>query len=243
MSPTKKSGSKVSYSTEDHATWARLFARQKTLVKDRASKEFLVGCKKLALDPKCVPDMRRVSARIKSINGWTLSEAGNKTMSMEDWFVAMGKRSFPVTDYIRKPENFDYTPMPDLFHEYFGHLPFLTDKKFADMAQKFGLMCAHANKRQLLQISRIWSLGVEFGLIKERGKIKFLGAGLLSSYGECLHANAMIEKGNVVPFDLKKVIATSGRTYEYHKKYFIVNSLDDISNALLAYGKKEALVV
>ncbi|HUC01822.1 MAG TPA: amino acid hydroxylase [Candidatus Paceibacterota bacterium] len=233
---------RTKYSVEDHATWARLFARQKALVADYACKEFLAGSKKLALDSKHVPDQRRVSARINRMTGWKLSSAGNITMSMEDWFVAMKKRSFPVTDYIRKPEHFDYSATPDLFHEYFGHLPFLTDKKFAAMAQKFGDMCSRANKRQLLHISRIWSLGVEFGMIKEKGKIKFLGAGLLSSYGESKHAMNMIKKGKVVPFDLKTVIATSGRTYEYHKKYFIVDTMSDIMDALTAYGKKEGLV-
>lgn len=241
MSPTTQKGSRVQYSAEDHAIWARLFARQKKLVANYACKEFLAGSKKLALDPTHVPDMKRTSARIEKMTGWKLAEAGNVTMSMKDWFKAMKRRSFPVTDYIRKPEHFDYSATPDLFHEYFGHLPFLTDKKFAAMAQKFGTMCARANKRQLLQISRIWSLGVEFGMIKESGKIKFLGAGLLSSYGESKHAMNMIKKGNVVPFDIKKVVKTSGRTYEYHKKYFIVNKTSDIMDALMAYGKKEGL--
>ena len=63
----------------------------------------------------------------------------------------------------------------------------------------------------------------DFCLIKEKGKIKILGAGLLSSHGECLHAKEMIKKGKLVPFDLRKIIATPGRTFEYHKKYFVLN--------------------
>ena len=161
---------------------------------------------------------------------------------MKDWFVAMERRSFPVTDYIRPPEHFDYTAKPDLLHEYFGHLPFFTDKKFAATAQKFGEMCKHANKRQLVEISRIWSLGVEFGAIREKGKIKLLGAGLLSSYAECRYAVDIIKKGRVVPFELEAVIKTPGRTFEWHKKFFVMNSVKDISDMLLAYGKKEALV-
>ena len=230
------------YSAEDHITWSRLFARQNAMVKKYACKEFLAGSKKLALDPKHVPETRQVSARIRKMTGWTLSDCGNKSVSMKDWFEAMNKRSFPVTDYIRPPKDFDYTAKPDLFHEYFGHLPFFTDKKFADMAHTFGVMCKKANKRQLVQISRIWSLGVEFGLIREKGKLKFLGAGLLSSYGECLHAVKMIAKGRVVPFDLDRVIATPGRTYEWHKQFFVVNSVSEIEDALRAYGKRESLL-
>lgn len=230
------------YSVEDHATWVRFYARQKKMVARYGCREFLVGSKKLALDTRHVPDITIVSKRLKKMSGWTLSNCGNKSVPMKNWFVAMQKRSFPVTDYIRPPEHFNYTAKPDLLHEYFGHLPFFTDKKFADMAQKFGAMCKKANRRQLLQISRIWSLGVEFGLINENGKIKLFGAGLLSSYGECLHAVKMIKKGNVVPFELDKVIATPGRTFEWHKKYFVMNSVNDISNMLVDYGKKEGLL-
>ena len=63
----KKGATKVSYSAEDHATWARYYARQKKLVAQYACKEFLAGSKKLALDPKHVPDMKTVSARIKEL--------------------------------------------------------------------------------------------------------------------------------------------------------------------------------
>src|SRR5262249_23098003 len=156
---------------EDHATWSRLFARQKKLVSKVACKEYFKGVKKLSLNPSRVPDRGATSARIKKMTGWTLSDAESKSLSIKKWFEEMDNRSFPVTSYIRKPENFDYTRMPDLFHEYFGHLPFFTSKKFDAMAHEFGKVCKNANERQLLQISRIWSLGVEFGLIKENGKI------------------------------------------------------------------------
>ena len=233
----------TTYSANDHATWAALFARQKTTIKDIACKEFLRGSKKLALDPKHIPDVRQTSARISTLTGWKLLNAKNKSLSMKDWFASMNKRSFPVTDYIRKPENFDYTAMPDLFHEYFGHLPFFTDKAFAEMAHRFGALCAKANKRQLLQLSRIWSLGVEFGLVKERGAIKFFGAGLLSSYGESLHARAMIKKGKILPFNLPDVIKTPGRTYQYHQKYFVLNKTKDVLGFLNEYAEKEGLRV
>lgn len=243
MLPKKKKTSGVIYSAEDHATWARFFARQKKLVSKYGSKEFLRDLERLALDPAHVPDIQRVTARIYGMTGWKLLSVGHKSVSIDDWFTALRKRIFPVTNYIRQPEHFEYTAKPDMFHEYFGHVPFLTDKKFAAVTQKFGALCKNANKRQALQISRIWSLGVEFSLIKEKNTIKIFGAGLLSSHGECLHAIDLIKKGRVVPFDLKKVIATPGRTYEYHKKYFVLNSMDDISDALDAYAKKESLVI
>lgn len=232
----------MTYTKEDHATWAALFARQRKIVSKVACKEYLVGFKKLALDSQQVPDIENISRRVSNLSGWKLANAKNKSLSMKDWFIAMRERSFPVTDYIRQPGNLDYTRMPDLFHEYFGHLPFFTSKEFAAMAHEFGSFCKHANKRQLTQIGRIWSLGVEFGLIKEKGKIKLLGAGLLSSYGECKPALVMIkDKKKIVPFTLVEVIKTPGKTYQYHEKFFVLNSVKQISEALRAYAKKESL--
>ncbi len=232
-----------SYTAEDHATWAKLFARQKKLVSKLACKEYFEGMKKLALDPEHVPDINKTSVRLRKLSGWNLSNAKNKSLAMRDWFRKMYQKSFPVTDYIRKPEDFDYTRMPDLFHEYFGHLPYFTDKNFAAIAYQFGVLCRHADKRQLLQISRIWSLGIEFGLIRERGRIKFLGAGLLSSYGECLHAKKLIKRGKVTPFNLREVITTPGKTYEYHPKYFILKNIREVADVLRAYAQRESLPV
>ena len=242
MASTTKAKTENLYSKENHATWEKYFKRQKALVSKLACKEFITGSKKLGLDAKHVPNRNAVSERLRRMTGWTLSNAGNKNVSIEDWFIAMRKREFPVTDFIRPPEHFDYTSKPDLLHEYFGHLPFLTDKKFAKLAQKFGTMCKKANRRQLMQISRIWSLCVEFGLVKERGKVKLLGAGLLSSYGEAKFTAEKIKKGDIIPFDLHEVINTAGRTYEWHKKIFVMESISQIDEALTVYGKKEGLL-
>jgi phenylalanine-4-hydroxylase len=237
--------SNATYAPEDHTTWATLFGRQKALVSKYACREFLEGSKKLALDPVRVPDMRRVSGRISKMTGWNIMNAKNRNLSMEDWFPPMEKRLFSASDYIRKPKGIDFTSMPDLFHDYFGHLPFFTDKEFAETAYRFGLVSKHAKRRQVVHISRIWAHSIEFGLIKERGKIKLFGAGLLSSRGESGHVMRVIEKrkkGDIVPFNLPEVIATIGNPRKYHKKYFLLNSVKQIRDVLDAYARKESLL-
>jgi hypothetical protein len=41
------------------------------------------------------------------------------------FFTLLANRKFPVTDWIRKPEEFDYIVEPDVFHDLFGHVPLL----------------------------------------------------------------------------------------------------------------------
>ena len=47
-------------------------------------------------------------------------------------------REFPVTDWMRKPEEFDYIVEPDVFHDLFGHVPLLFNPVFADYMQAYG---------------------------------------------------------------------------------------------------------
>ncbi len=229
------------YSEEDHTTWAKLFERQKDIVAGATCRQFLPGLESLGLDPKRLPDVQKMSEHLRTLSGWSLSNAKDEYLAMNDWFPLLCRRSFPVTDYIRKPHEIEYTPLPDLFHEYFGHLAFFTDKEFAEMARQFGVACDGATDKQILEISRIWWYTIEFGFVKERGDAKLFGAGLLSSPGEGRYALS----GNtpIAPFDLDEVIATPGSPHEFHKKYFIVKDIRESLEFLRAYAKREGLKV
>ena len=238
---------KYSYSEVDselgHKTWGALVDRQKKLIWSSACKEFKKGFKKLALDPHHLPVMREVSKRLSKMSGWTLTSAYNRNLSMADWFPHIRRRVFPVTDYIRSPENINYAPQPDLFHEYFGHLALYTDRKLGDIAHLFGAIARRANRRQLSEISRLWWYSMEAGIVKENGKLKILGAGLLSSIGESTHARKMIRTKKVVPYTIDEVIKTKGSTHAYHQKYFYIESTSELRNILLQYAKRESLPV
>jgi phenylalanine-4-hydroxylase len=44
---------------------------------------------------------------------------------------------FPAASFIRIPEELDYLEEPDIFHEFFGHIPLLTNQKYADFVKDF----------------------------------------------------------------------------------------------------------
>ena len=54
------------------------------------------------------------------------------------FFTLLANRKFPVTDWIRTPEEFDYIVEPDVFHDLFGHVPLLFNPVFADHMQDYG---------------------------------------------------------------------------------------------------------
>jgi phenylalanine-4-hydroxylase len=235
-----KPGSAGNYAEEDHNTWRRLWERQLPLVGPVACREFHEGMPKLALSQTRLPERDMTAQHIYGLTGWTLADAQNAYLGPTEWFEHLEARRFPVTDYIRRPHELDFTPLPDLFHEYFGHLAFFTDQQFADVAQYFGVVYRRARtEEQQLAISRIWWYSTEFGFIRQDGELKVLGAGLLSSPGELQHA--LKPERPKLPFDVRQVAQTPGAAYSYHEQYFVVDSIAHIRELLDQYATIEGL--
>jgi phenylalanine-4-hydroxylase len=228
------------YSDEDHETWSKLVARQNDLVQGRACKLFLEGYPRLQLDPARLPDPQVVSQRLRELTGWTLGDAQNEYLGPTEWFEHLNERRFPVTNYIRRPHELEFTPLPDLFHEYYGHLGFFTDQYFADTSQMFGhLYLSARTEEQQLGVARLWWFSTEFGLIHEDGELKIYGAGLLSSSGELVHA--LKPETPKHAFDIKRVAATASAPYGYHEAYFVIDGYDHLRQIVLDYAKQEGL--
>lgn len=228
------------YADEDHQTWATLYARQWERVKDIACAQFLEGLPKLSLDPQRLPDPADFSERLYHKTGWTLTDAQNEYLGATEWFEHLAERRFPVTNYIRRPHEIDFTPLPDLFHEYFGHLAFFTDPEFADTAQMFGTLYLSSNdERQHLEIARLWWFTTEFGLIREDGKLKIYGAGLLSSPGELAHAMTSPRYN----FDIRTVAQTPSAAYSFHPAYFVLTDPGHVRRIVQDYAGLEGLPI
>lgn len=230
------------YTDQDHRTWAALCSRQMALVEDVACATFLDGFPRLGLDLTRLPAPAPISARLKSMTGWTLGDAQNAYLGPTEWFEHLAAYRFPVTDYIRKPHELDFTPLPDLFHEYFGHLAFFTDPHFADTAQMFGQLYLSAqNERQQLEIARLWWFTTEFGLIREGDRLKVYGAGLLSSPGELQHA--LDPATPKIAFDIRRVVETPGAAYSMHAAYFVLDDPAHTRRVIQEYAVMEGLRV
>jgi phenylalanine-4-hydroxylase len=67
------------------------------------------------------------------------------------FFDCLRRREFPTTVTIRRGDQLDYLPEPDIFHDIAGHVPMHTDRAFADTLVRFG-DCAHTAAEMVADI-------------------------------------------------------------------------------------------
>lgn len=218
------------YSDEDQAVWRTLCDRQMKLVQRLAHRSYLDGVDALDLAGR-IPDFGEVGERLKAMTGWTIVAVPG-LIPAGPFFEHLASRRFPVTNWLRRQSELDYIVEPDMFHDFFGHVPILTQPAFADFMQMYG------EKAQALfdmggddMVTRLYWYTAEYGLIGEPGQpVKAFGAGLMSSFTELSFA---IESGkaNHVPFDLETVMRTGYEIDKFQRAYFVLPSFSDLRNA------------
>ena len=220
------------YSADDHATWGTLYQRQRALLAGRACDEFLQAQDAMGMDARAIPRFDQLNAVLGAATGWTL--VGVEGLLPElDFFDHLAHRRFPVTWWIRRPDQIDYIAEPDLFHDLFGHVPLLMDPRFADYMEAYGRggVKAHAIGPEALQnLTRLYWYTVEFGLIRQAGGLRIYGAGIVSSAGESLHALESAAP-NRIGFDLERIMRTRYRIDTFQKTYFVIDSFEQLMDA------------
>jgi phenylalanine-4-hydroxylase len=215
------------YSAEDAVTWATLHARQMALLPGRACDEFLHGLDVLDLAGDRIPHFDDINARLAKLTGWQLV-AVHGLIPDEVFFGHLAARRFPVTWWLREPQQLDYLQEPDLFHDLFGHVPLLTNPVFADYLQAYGqggLKAAHLHALPML--ARLYWYTVEFGLIRTASGLRIYGAGILSSRTESLHCLQSTEPQRV-GFDLLRIMRTRYHIDRFQDSYFVIDSFDQL---------------
>ena len=220
------------FAPEHHGVWDTLFARQVPYLGERIVAPFLDGIEKLGLADPGIPELGRLSDRLEKLTGWRLvSVAG--IVPDDAFFAMLAERRFPIGNFIRPAHSLDYLEEPDCFHDIFGHVPMLGHEPVARLMEamgKLGVEAIAAGHGQT--ISRLYWHTVEFGLAREGGEVKILGAGLASSFGE---AHFALEADVPRPrFSVRDAAATAYRNDRFQPLYFVSDSLEETAAELEA---------
>jgi phenylalanine-4-hydroxylase len=230
------------YSEENQQTWRKLYARMLPRWDRYANEHFLKGIHSLCLDPDRIPRLSEVNRFLSPLTGFQARAVSGYVPSFV-FFDCLRNRRFPTTITIRRGDQLDYLPEPDIFHDIAGHVPMHTDKQFAETLVRFG-ECAqtaaeiaagirgpdtriHYLTSVIKAMARFFWFTIEFGLMRGRDGFKVYGSGLLSSHGEIAHA---IEAPEVQrhPIQLEWAINQGFEINHYQPLLFVVNSFDHL---------------
>ena len=213
------------YSDEEQARWLRLVESQLALIQGRACHEFIDAIYGLtALDMRQgIPDLASVNVALKAATNWQLVAVPG-LLPDDVFFTHLAHRRFPVTVWLRSESEFDYIVEPDLFHDFFGHVPMLFTPIYADHLQAYGEGALKAKRLGGLDwLARLYWYTIEFGLIRENGKIRAYGAGVLSSPKELIYALESLVPQRL-PFDVMTSMRSKFLIDDVQTTYFVLDS-------------------
>ena len=215
------------YTNRDHAVWRALFERQSAMLPGRACQDYLDGLTGLGVAADGIPDFERLSGILEPATGWRIVAVPGLVPD-GDFFRHLAARRFPVTNWIRRPEQMDYLQEPDVFHDVFGHVPMLMNPVFADYMAAYGRGGLKALRLGALpKLARLYWYTVEFGLIRTAVGLRIYGAGIVSSRTESVYCLEN-PKPKRIAFDLIRVMRTEYRIDDLQDGYFVIDSFDQL---------------
>lgn len=219
------------YTEEDQKVWKILFDRQFPHIPEAATSEFMRGLAKVKFTGDRIPNFEETNEILRRLTGWEIYAVPG---IVEDdlFFDLMANKKFPATTWVRKMSQLDYLEEPDMFHDVFAHIPLLTNQAFVDFLQaisKFGQEWID-DPWAIHLLSRIYWFTIEFGLIREEGKLRIYGAGILSSSGETQYS--LSDEPLHFEYDVDQILDTSYRKDKMQDRYFIIDSYEQLYQSI-----------
>ncbi len=217
------------YTPEQHALWRKLYQRQAKLLPGRACELFIESLAKLdAADG--IPCLDRTSDAMRKATSWELVAVPGLIPDLT-FFEHLAARRFPVTVWLRDAHEFDYIVEPDIFHDFFGHVPLLFNPVFAEHLRQYGLGGLKALPLGALKyLARLYWYTVEFGLRQSPQGLRAYGAGILSSAGEIEYCLSDPTPRRIA-LDVERTMRTLYKIDTYQETYFVIRDYQHLFEA------------
>jgi phenylalanine-4-hydroxylase len=186
---------------------------------------------RIGFDPIRIPTFDEINRKLSTLTGWKIIPVDG-FIPTKEFFSHIAKREFPCTFWIRDKEHLDFISDPDLFHDFFGHIPSLTNKTFCAFIEKVGkLALKHKDDPEMLEkIGRLWWWTFEFGLIKEDNEVKIFGGGILSSKEEINHS--LSDTPTRRQFTVKEAMDTPFDLGDVQHTFFVIDSFEQLRDSI-----------
>lgn len=219
------------FDNKENATWTEIMKIQRPRRGKQLHPMFEEGLKLLDMDKDSIPDLSTVNRKLKSLTGWQ-GVFVEGLEGGETFYDLLKNKVFPIGNFIRDKRDLNYTPEPDIVHDFYGHIPFYANRGYADFNQSFGELAMKYvdDPKKFRQFERVFWFTCEFGLIKSEQGLRIFGAGIASSVGECEYA--LSQQPEIIEFDLNKVRLQEFRIDEMQKKLFLLESTQQLYTCL-----------
>jgi len=216
------------YTELEHGVWQTIWKALGRAHREHACAEYLNCLDHLDFDTVRIPQLGEVSKKVEAISGFRLEPVAG-LVEPRVFLESLANGVFLCTQYIRHHSTPLYTPEPDVAHELIGHAVTLASPRLAEINRLFGQAVRRTtDARQLDQLARVYWFTIEFGVLREDGRIKAYGTGLLSSAGEL----AEMHKAELRPLELD---AAANHVYDpthYQSILFCAESFDAMDQQL-----------
>jgi phenylalanine-4-hydroxylase len=177
----------LEYTQSENDLWGLIWDNLHPKLMAQGCKEYKENFQKLVdeglFNREQIPQLEDLNQFLNKKSNWRIKPV-NGILSQREFLNCLAFRTFCSTQFIRHPSRPDYTPEPDILHEFMGHIPMFADKKVCDISQLIGQLSLGATDEQIVQLGAIYWFTIEFGMCFEDGKRKFFGAGIAGSIKE-----------------------------------------------------------
>lgn len=220
----------VNYSDEENAIWSFLYNKQLNLIRNKADNIYLEGLDRMSLNTEHIPQISEINNILKKHTHWQVRPVLG-TVSEKDFFQLLSNAYFPVATFIRRREDIDFCPKPDIFHEVFGHLPFLTNRVYSLFIQNFAKVALTFSEKKLHLFFSLFWFTIECGLINTTDGLRIYGASILSSKRETLNS-LLSDQCLRLDFDPLSALQMSYKIQMIQPLYYVIKDLSELYKLL-----------
>lgn len=153
------------YTPIDHAVWRYVMRQNHNYLKVTAHQAYVGGLKSSGISVEKIPNVTDMNKALEPF-GWGAANIDGFIPGVI-FFDFQAHGILPIASDIRKLENIQYTPAPDIIHEAAGHAPILCEEKFSEYVKLFGQIgskaLATSEEHELFEAVRTYSNLLESG--------------------------------------------------------------------------------
>ena len=221
----------IDYTEPEQELWQMVATELAAWHERHACAEYLSGVRALGLATDRVPQLREVSAAVSALTGFRFAPAAG-LVPVRDFYGSLADRCFQATQYVRHVSYPRFSPEPDMLHEVIGHANALGHPAFAELYELFGRTVRRLESPAAIKVvSSVFWFSMEYGVVREKGELKVVGASMLSSCGE-------LEQFQQVPvraLDARAMAAQSYEVVDYQPVLFCADSFAHLEDFLAGF--------